>query len=90
MARPGTATVAYTYDTGGLAPDGEPIVGMTVAINLPGLTPYSTTIQDRVPNSLRPYITTGSVLPVNVDESDPNLVRIDWAQVEETAPGGTT
>jgi Short C-terminal domain len=84
MALPGTATVAYTYDTGDLAPDGEPIVGMTVAINAPGLTPYSATLQDRVPSSLRPYVTTGSVLPVDVDEADPNLVRIDWEQVEQS------
>jgi Short C-terminal domain len=86
MGLPGTATVSFTYDSGEFASDGEPIVVMTAAINAPGLTPYAATLQDRVPRSLRPYITTGSVLPVDVDEADPDRVRIDWQQFD---PGGT-
>lgn len=74
---PAEATVMAMQDTGTRIND-NPMLNLTVNIEVSGRAVYQVTVQDIVPFMLLGMIAPGNKFPARVDPTNPQRVAIDW------------
>jgi hypothetical protein len=74
---PAQGTITGLTQTGMFLND-NPQVEMDLMVQVPGRAPYPASRKEFVPLILLPRLTTGAVLPVHVDQTDPSAVVVDW------------
>jgi hypothetical protein len=83
----GTAQVLSAQQAVGVREErGDVAVRVELRVQVPGREPYNVTVKRRVQLIHLPRVQTGASFPVQVDETNPQAVQIDFQPANPVAP----